>query len=105
LKQGIHEEGVTRIGAKLLRKENNELLARGGGGEAGNTGGVAFRDDVMGAPTPLLRAQAVLENDGNAHVTVGKTTPGPMYESGERLQSWTLIQLKLTEDPVTEGLP
>jgi hypothetical protein len=52
---------------------------------------VAFRGDAVGAPTPLLRARAVLENGGNAHVTVGKTTPEPMYESGERLRRWTLI--------------
>lgn len=57
---------MTRIGAKLVSKGNKELLARGGGGEAGNTGGVAFRDDAVGAPTLLLRARAVLENDGNA---------------------------------------
>jgi hypothetical protein len=75
----------------LLRKGNNELLTRQGGGEAGNTGGVAFRGDG---------ARPVLENDGNARVTVGKTAPGPVYESGERLRSWALIQLTLTE-----GLP
>jgi hypothetical protein len=76
---------------QLLSKGNKEMLARRGGGEAGNTGGVAFRDDAVGAPTPLPRARVVLENDGNTHVTAGKTRPGQMYESGERLRSWTLI--------------
>ena len=80
---------MTRIGAKLLSKGNKELLARRGGGEAGDTGGVAFRNDAVGAPTTLLRARAALENDGSAHVTVGKTRPGSMYESVKRLRSRT----------------
>jgi hypothetical protein len=74
-----------------LSKENKVLLVREGGGEAGNTGDVAFRDDAVVAPTPLLRARVVQENDGNAHVTVGKTTARSMDESGERLPSWRLI--------------
>jgi hypothetical protein len=37
-----HEEEVTKIGAKLLSKGNKELLARRGGGEAGNTGAWRF---------------------------------------------------------------
>jgi len=52
---------------------------------------VAFRDDAVGALTPFLRARVVLENDGHAHVTVGKMRQGPVYESGERLRSWTRI--------------
>jgi hypothetical protein len=56
----------------------------------GDTGGVAFRNDAVGAPTPLLRARAVLENDGNAHAKVGETRLGSIRESGERLRSWTL---------------
>jgi hypothetical protein len=66
-----------KIGGKLLSKGNKQPLARRGGGEAGNTGAVAFQDDAV-APTPLPRARAVLENDGNAHATVRKTRPGPM---------------------------
>jgi hypothetical protein len=86
----------------IISKGNKELLARRGGGEVGNTGGVAFRGDAVGEPIPFLRARAVLQSDGNTHVTVGRTT-GPMYEIGERPRSWTLIQLTLT-DPVTEVL-
>jgi hypothetical protein len=88
-KRGLvqYSEANTRIGAKLLNKGNEKLLARRGGGEAGNTGGVAFRVDAVGAPSPLLRARAVLQNDGNTHVTVGRTTPGPMYEIKERPRS------------------
>ena len=49
-----HEEEITRIGAKLSSKGDKQLLVRGGGGEAGNTGAVAFRNDAVGTPTPLL---------------------------------------------------
>jgi len=59
-----HEEEITRIGAKLSSKGDKQLLVRGGGGEAGNTGAVAFRNDAVGTPTPLLRARAVLERTG-----------------------------------------
>ena len=76
-----------KIGGKLLNRGNKQPLVRRGG-EAGNTGDVAFQDDAV-APTPFLRARVVLENDGNAHITVRKTRPGLMYESGKRVRSWT----------------
>jgi hypothetical protein len=80
---------------------------RRGGGEVGGTGGVVIRDDAVSEPTPALRARGILENDGNAHITdeKGKTSPGPMFESGEKLRSRTLAQLTLAEDPATEGSP
>jgi len=49
--------------------------------------GAASVNNAVGIPTPLVRARAVPENDGNAHITFEKTWPGSMYEIGERLLS------------------
>jgi len=66
--------------------------------------GAASVNNAVGIPTPLVRARAVPENDGNAHITFEKTWLGSMYEIGERLLSWMPVQLTLPEDPA-EGLP
>lgn len=52
---------------------------------------MVFRDDDVGVPKPLLRAQPALENDGNTNVTARQTRPGLMHETGERLQNGTLV--------------
>ena len=59
-----------KVDGKILIKGKRELLARRGGGEAGNTGGPTFRDDAVGAPIPLLRA--ILENDRMPTLRLGR---------------------------------
>jgi len=103
-----HGEEVTRIGVKFIGKGNKELVARGGGrrgGEAGNTGAGGVSGWCRGCTNTPPASASCSEEDGNVHVMVRKTMQGPMYEIGERLRSWMLIQLTLMEDPGTEELP